>query len=58
MVFALFRCRWYCRQSQFPTERHLLSADRVQGFPVVMVFDKVEEGVLRLLEVFIKTDGG
>ena len=23
-----------------------------------MVFDKVEEGVLRLLEVFIKTDGG
>ena len=23
-----------------------------------MVFDKVEEGVLRLLEVFIKTDSG
>ena len=23
-----------------------------------MVFDKVEEGILRLLEVFIKTDGG
>ena len=49
--------RWYCRHFQFPTELHWLSADGVQGFPVVMVFDK-EEGALRLLEVFIKTDSG
>ena len=35
-----------------------MSADRVQGVPVVMVFNKVEEGVLCLLEVFIKTDSG
>ena len=47
----LILCRWYCRFSQFTTEVHWLSADGVQGFPVVMVFDKVEEGVLRLLEV-------
>ena len=36
--------RWYCRQSQFPIELHWLSADGVQGFPVVRVFDNVEEG--------------
>ena len=36
----------------------MMSADGVQGFPVVMVFNKVEEGVLRLLDVFIKTDSG
>ena len=54
----LIICRWYCRHSQFPTELHWLSADGVHGFPVVMVFDKVEESVLRLLEIFIKTDSG
>lgn len=36
---------------------HWLSADGVQGYPVVIVFDKVEEGILRLLEVIIKTNG-
>ena len=35
-----------------------VSADGVQGFPVVVVFDKVKDGVLRLLELFIKTDSG
>ena len=54
----LILCRWYCRHSQFPTELHRLSADGVRGFPVVVVFDKVEGGVLRLLEVFIKTNSG
>ena len=28
----------------FPIELHCLSADGVKGFPVVRVFDKVEEG--------------
>ena len=36
--------RWYCRHSQFPIELHWLSANGIQGFPVVRVFDKVEEG--------------
>ena len=51
-------CSWYWRHFQFTTELHWLSADGVQGFPVVMVFDKVGESVLRLLEVFVKTDSG
>ena len=50
--------RWYCRHCQFPIEFHWMSADAVQGFPVVMAFDKVEDCVLRLLEVFTKTDSG
>ena len=54
----LILCRWYCGHSQFPTGLHWLSADGVQGFPVVMIFDKVGEGVLRPLEVFIRTDSG
>ena len=54
----LILCSWYCGHSQFPTELHWLPVDGVQGFPVVRVFDKVEESVLRLLEVFIKTDSG
>ena len=36
----------------------MMSVDRVQEVPVVMVFNKVEEGVLRLLVVFIKSDSG
>ena len=52
----LILCGWYCRQSQFPTGLHGLSADGVQGYPVIVVFDKEKEGVLCLLEVFIKTD--
>ena len=54
----LILCSWYCGHSQFPTELHWLPVDGVQGFTVVRVFDKVEESVLRLLEVFIKTDSG
>ena len=54
----LILCSWYCGHSQFPNELHWLPVDGVQGFPVVRVFDKVEESVLRLLEVFIKTDSG
>ena len=42
----LILCRWYCGHSQFPTGLHWLSADGVQGFPVVMIFDKVGEGLV------------
>ena len=41
-----------------PSSRLNFTANGVQGFPVVVVFDKVEEGVLHLLDVFIKTDSG
>ena len=54
----LIFCRLHCRHFQFPTKLHWLSTGVALRFLVVLVFDKVEKGVLHFLEVFIKTDSG